>query len=155
MLRCLVIACHGIIEGMESIGDRVKRLRLEKGLSPGQLAYMAGISRNHLWRIEKGDRPKVGAEILARIASALGVGVDDLLRDPDAPVAHALAEARAAYGSDVTEIMGRLEDGAKVVYARCAVGEGRWEIATGSSGAIGHNWGFGARLVCAAGRASL
>lgn len=64
---------------MESVGLRIKELREGRRLTQGQLAYLAKISRNHLWRIEKGERPKVGAEILARIAAALGVSVEDLL----------------------------------------------------------------------------
>lgn len=65
--------------GMEFVGPRIKELRESRRLTQGQLAYLAKISRNHLWRIEKGERPKVGAEILARIAAALGVSVEDLL----------------------------------------------------------------------------
>jgi transcriptional regulator with XRE-family HTH domain len=66
---------------METAGERIKFLRERRKLSQTQLATKAGISRNHLWRIEKGDRPKVGADVLARIASALGVAVEDLLED--------------------------------------------------------------------------
>lgn len=64
---------------MESIGERIKFWRERRKLSQVLLAQQAGISRNHLWRIEKGDRPKVGADVLARIAEALGVSVDDLV----------------------------------------------------------------------------
>jgi transcriptional regulator with XRE-family HTH domain len=60
------------------MGARIKRLRVAKGLSQGELAGRAKIAREHLNRLEAGRYdPAVGT--LQRIARALGVSVTELL----------------------------------------------------------------------------
>src|SRR5437588_1937370 len=60
----------------ESIGQRLKRLRLERGLSQRELAA-PGVSYAYISRIEAGSRqPSVKA--LRRLATKLGVSADYL-----------------------------------------------------------------------------
>jgi transcriptional regulator with XRE-family HTH domain len=61
------------------IGHAVRRMRERAGLSMRQLAASAGMHPGYLTRVERGlVEPGVGA--VARLASALGVTVDELLR---------------------------------------------------------------------------
>ena len=59
----------------ERIGEKIRKIRLEKGIEAKQLALLAGIDAANLSRIEKG-RYSVGLDILSKIANALGVQVD-------------------------------------------------------------------------------
>src|ERR671931_1843508 len=62
--------------GLESIGQRLRRLRLEKGLSQRDLA-VPGVSYAYISRIEAGTRqPSVKA--LRKLAAKLGVTADYL-----------------------------------------------------------------------------
>lgn len=66
------------------IGKRVERYRLEKGLTREALAAAVGTSVKYLYLIESGRRPNPGAEMLCRIALALGVPMEHLCRDQPA-----------------------------------------------------------------------
>lgn len=57
------------------IGQRIKELRQEKGLSQRQLADMCGLQQSHIARIEAG-RYSVGLDTLALIGSAIGKKID-------------------------------------------------------------------------------
>lgn len=61
------------------IGQNIKRLRLEKGLTQSQLAKRAGISVNYLQKIEKG-RVNVSILVVWKIAKGLGVSVSELMK---------------------------------------------------------------------------
>jgi transcriptional regulator with XRE-family HTH domain len=61
----------------ENMGERLQRLRQEKGLSQSQLADAAGIPIGSLRNWERGRRePLLGTA--ARLADALGVSLDEL-----------------------------------------------------------------------------
>jgi len=62
------------------IGLRLTRLRKEQGLTQGQLAERAKCSQQLIAEYEAG-RMNIPLGRLVNIADALGVGVDDLLRD--------------------------------------------------------------------------
>ena len=63
---------------LRKIGAKIRKLRVTKGLSQGQVAERAKISREHVNRLEAGRYdPSVGT--LTRIAKALGVPVTELL----------------------------------------------------------------------------
>ena len=61
-------------------GDRVRELRLAKSLSQEELAYKAGIHRNYLGGIERGERNPCLNNILS-IADALGISPAELFSD--------------------------------------------------------------------------
>jgi transcriptional regulator with XRE-family HTH domain len=65
---------------MSTIGKNIKRLRKEKGLSQDKLSKLADLSLNTVVKIELDDSPNPTIETIQRIAKALGVSVDDLLK---------------------------------------------------------------------------
>jgi transcriptional regulator with XRE-family HTH domain len=81
----------------ESIGQRIKRLRLEHGLSQRDLSS-PGISYAYISRIEADARtPSVKA--LRRIAGKLGVTVEQLETGKATPTEIAVADAGLDFGS--------------------------------------------------------
>ncbi|TDW19448.1 helix-turn-helix domain-containing protein [Kribbella kalugense] len=62
-----------------SIGQRITSLRTDKGLSLGELAAQATVSKSYLSTVEKGSGSRPGATILHKIAQALGVTLADLV----------------------------------------------------------------------------
>ncbi len=77
-----------------AIGNNIKRLRLEKGISQDALARQVGITTRHIGRIERGT---ISATIglLARIAQALECEIGDLVEEKDAPMPPNLPRGRA------------------------------------------------------------
>ena len=66
-------------EESESLGSRIASLRERRGWIQKQLADKAGISVTFLSEIEN-DKRKVSAEVLLRIAAALGTSLDYLMK---------------------------------------------------------------------------
>jgi len=62
------------------LGQRIKDLRREKNITQVDLAAKTGIDRSYLGFIERGER-NVSFDVIAEIAKALGVGVNELTRD--------------------------------------------------------------------------
>lgn len=63
--------------GGESLGERLHRLRKERGLTQGELAARLGVSKPTVWAWEQG-RARPIEERLDAIARELGVGIADL-----------------------------------------------------------------------------
>jgi transcriptional regulator with XRE-family HTH domain len=61
------------------VGNRIRELRQAKGWSQQLLADHAQIERSHLTRLEEG-RKEAGLRVLERIASALDVEIEELVR---------------------------------------------------------------------------
>lgn len=80
-----------------NIGLRIKRYRMDKGLSQEKLAEALIITPGHLSRVETGKRyPSL--EMIISIANALGVSADDLLTD-------SLVCSTSAAGSEVHRLL--------------------------------------------------
>ena len=62
-----------------AIGERVRELRAARGLSQDQLAEAAGVQQSAISRLEREQVGDPGVMMLAGIADALKVTVDDLL----------------------------------------------------------------------------
>ncbi len=60
------------------MGERIKALREQQGLSQRKLALMIGSNQTHIWQIENGT-VNVGLDLLCRLADALEVNVRDLI----------------------------------------------------------------------------
>ena len=65
---------------MSTIGKNIKRFRQDKGLSQDKLSKLANLSLNTVVKIELDESPNPTIETIQRIAKALEVSVDDLLK---------------------------------------------------------------------------
>ena len=61
----------------KQFGDRVRELRLSKGLSQEELAFRVSIHRTYIGGIERGER-NPSLKNIAAIANALGVTLSEL-----------------------------------------------------------------------------
>jgi len=62
------------------IGKNIKKIRQEKGISQDRLSKLADLSLNTVVTVESGANPNPTIETLTRIAKALEVGVNELIR---------------------------------------------------------------------------
>ena len=62
-------------EARRRMGERIRQLRTERGISQVELAEKAGLIQPHIVRIEQG-RYSVGLDTLQAIAKVLGCTVD-------------------------------------------------------------------------------
>lgn len=62
------------------ISDNLKKLREKKGYSLEKVARLADLSLNTIVKIENGVNQNPTIETLTKIAKALEVGVDDLIK---------------------------------------------------------------------------
>jgi transcriptional regulator with XRE-family HTH domain len=73
-----------------SLGDKIRRLRKEKGLSLESLGELTESSKSYIWELENKNPPRPSAEKISKIAAVLGVTVDYLVdtreAKPDASV---------------------------------------------------------------------
>ncbi len=65
---------------MSTIGKNIKKFRQEKELSQDKLSKLADLSLNTVVKIELDESPNPTIKTIQRIAKALGVSVDDLLK---------------------------------------------------------------------------
>lgn len=65
-----------------NLSQKIKQLREKKGFSLGKLAETAGVSKAYLSQLENSLSKQPSAEILFKIASALGTTIADLLDKP-------------------------------------------------------------------------
>jgi len=65
---------------MATIGENIKRLMTKQGLSQDDLARKAELKYSTLAKIEGDFVKKQGVQMVAKIAKALGVSVENLLK---------------------------------------------------------------------------
>lgn len=65
---------------MATIGENIKKLRTKQGLSQDDLARKAELKYSTLAKIEGDFVTKPGVQMVVKIAKALGVSVEDLLK---------------------------------------------------------------------------
>lgn len=63
-----------------SLGEAIRRLRLERDISQESLALLAEVDRSYVGRVERGDN-NVAVLTLVKLARALNVSVCDLMRE--------------------------------------------------------------------------
>jgi len=78
-----------------AIGARARIIRRRRGLSLDAAAGLAGISKGHLSRLERGQRAFERRGLLENVAAALGCAVADLTGQPYLPPDRATADALA------------------------------------------------------------
>jgi transcriptional regulator with XRE-family HTH domain len=60
------------IKSMEEIGERIRQLRIEKGITLTQLSVLAKVSKGTLSKLENGKAGDMGIMTLQRIAKWTG-----------------------------------------------------------------------------------
>ena len=65
---------------LPNISKNIKKLRAAKGLSQDRLSKLADISNNTIIKIESGAIQSPTVETAQKIARALGVRIDDLIK---------------------------------------------------------------------------
>lgn len=76
------------------LGEKLRDLRKERGLTLDKLAEMASLSKSYLWELENRESQRPSAEKLTALADALGVAATYFLEeDVRAPEERHLDEA--------------------------------------------------------------
>jgi len=68
------------MEMSSKISDNLKKLRVKRGYSLEKVARLANLSLNTIVKIENGVNKNPTIETLSKIAKALEVGVNDLIK---------------------------------------------------------------------------
>ena len=63
----------------KQVGNRVRELRDQAGISQEELAARASLHRNYIGSIERGERD-VGVAALERLAGALGISLSEFFQ---------------------------------------------------------------------------
>ena len=66
------------------LGEKIKHLRNEKGLSLEQLAQITDSSKSYLWELENRDQANPSLEKINKLAVALDVTAEFLVSSPEA-----------------------------------------------------------------------
>lgn len=68
----------------QSVGERLRFVRGQRGLSLEALAERAGVSKSFLWEVEN-DKSGISGERLLSVANVLGASLDYLMRGEQTP----------------------------------------------------------------------
>jgi transcriptional regulator with XRE-family HTH domain len=63
------------------IGEKIRKLRQQKKISQDRLSKKADLALNTIVKIETGENPNPTLETLQKIAKALDVSIDELLKN--------------------------------------------------------------------------
>lgn len=63
-----------------ALGEAIRRIRVDLGISQENLALKAEVDRSYVGRVERGDN-NVAVLTLRRIALALDISLEDLMRE--------------------------------------------------------------------------
>ena len=63
-----------------ALGEAIRRIRLEQGMSQEKLALLAEVDRSYVGRVERGDN-NVAILTLKRLANALQVTMSELMME--------------------------------------------------------------------------
>jgi len=89
-----------------ALGENVRRLRLERGLSVVDLAARSGIARATLTQLESG-RGNPTIETIAALAAVLGAHADRLLRHEPAPAVLVVRDGEGSRTSEIATLIDR------------------------------------------------
>lgn len=64
----------------QNLANNIKRLREGKGLSQEKLARLADVANNTLIKMESGENQNPTLDTLKKVAKALDVSVDELIK---------------------------------------------------------------------------
>ncbi len=83
------------------LGDRIRELREEFGLTQGQLAGGASVSQGYLSQLGNGDVTSPSADVLLRVAQAIHVDPNDLFEAAGYPTVRTLRQKYQDYESSI------------------------------------------------------
>jgi len=63
-----------------TIGENIRKYRQQKEMSQDRLSKLADVAFHTIVKIESGETPNPTIETVRKIAAALGVGIDDLMK---------------------------------------------------------------------------
>jgi transcriptional regulator with XRE-family HTH domain len=95
---------------VETVGDRIRNYREDKGMSLNALNAETGIAKSYLWSLENdASATRPSGDTLYKIASALGVTMSDLLgrellTDPPRDVPDGLREFAKEFGLTESDV---------------------------------------------------
>jgi len=69
-----------MLKEISIITKNIKKCRTKLGISQDKLSKLAGITLHTITKIESGATPEPRIETVKKIADALGVSIDDLMR---------------------------------------------------------------------------
>ena len=75
-----------------TLGEKIRKLRKEKGYTLDRLAELTGSSKSYIWELENKTPPRPSADKVGRIAEALGVTADFLIDDSQTTPTEAVAD---------------------------------------------------------------
>lgn len=64
-----------------ALGEKIQKLRKEKGLTLEQLAELTDSSKSYIWELENKNPPRPSADKISKIATQLGVTMEYLIDD--------------------------------------------------------------------------
>lgn len=68
------------MDTLKSLGEKVRRIRLERRLSQEKLALLSGLHRTYVGAVERGER-NVTLKNVEKLAKTLDVTLEELFRD--------------------------------------------------------------------------
>ena len=71
-------------------GMAIRYLRIKDGLKPGEFATKVGVSYAHLDNLEN-ERKEASLEVLHKVANALNVPIEAIVRNPASLIAKSVA----------------------------------------------------------------
>lgn len=103
------------------LGEKIKKLRLNKGLTQEALAEKTNLTPPYIGQIERGER-KLSVETLVQIGNTLGASFDYLLQN-DARAKHdsALDELVAAFKGRTHSEINMIIDVGKAIFKHCKI----------------------------------
>ncbi len=68
------------MDKLKAFGEKIRKIRIERGLSQEKLAFMSGLHRTYVGAIERGER-NVSFKNIEKIAKTLKVNLEELFRN--------------------------------------------------------------------------
>ena len=68
------------MDKLKAFGEKIRKIRIERGLSQEKLAFLSGLHRTYVGAIERGER-NVSFKNIEKIAKTLKVDLEELFRN--------------------------------------------------------------------------
>ena len=65
------------------LGERIKEIRKEKGMTISELAERAGVAKSYLSSIERNKQTNPSIQFIEKVSEALGISVNDIIHRND------------------------------------------------------------------------